>query len=145
MESQDRIHPLHEDILSAGDQLDQLDQVPATDLVYYIAYRNCQLITIILCSYTLITLAVIPVILFLSTWSKLSLYLIYLFLVTSLRCYLYISMRNALKKQRTYFQMASKTNHKVHIRATLLSEHIRGRSPLYLDEYDLASPADPDN
>jgi hypothetical protein len=124
--------------------LSEAEQVPATDQIYYDAYRNGQLINNLLCAYTLLLAMVVFLVSLSIPLSKLSLYLAFLFLVTLLRLYHYNVIRGVLQDSRTYFLIADATNHLIYVQLHELQEHMRSRVPLYIDEYDLRDPVNPD-
>ena len=123
------------------------DQQKATDMIYYVGYKQSLQVIKLLIGYTLIlacTLAFLVFPILTAGIDPLRLYLGYLFLVTVLRCYHYNSLRVALKEETTFFKIAEITQHLDFVDVSQLPEHVRSRKPLYLDTHDFRDPDNPD-
>ncbi len=82
-----------------------------------------------------------PYFIFSLPFSKLQLYLIFLFLIEVFQFYYYNTLRLVLRSSRVYYKLAERTEHLRHVSANELSPQLITADPRYLDFYDFQNLA----
>jgi hypothetical protein len=80
--------------------------LPASDQIFYEAYHNCQIINKLLYTYTAFVAIVAPLYIFFEEFSRLTVYLGFLAVISAFRFYYYFKISKLLKNIRVYYLLA---------------------------------------